>query len=226
MDPLFLIVIGVGAGLSMLAQLWVKSSVGKWQRVASRRGLTGRDIAEAILREEGINDVVVEPVNGFLTDHYHPGIKRLRLSTGNFAGTSIAAAGIAAHEVGHAIQHARGYKPMFWRQRMVPITNISNQLSMIIIMAAAALGSLGLMKIGAFVFTGFVLFTIVTLPVEFDASRRALASLNRMNLLSEAEMRGARRVLTAAAATYVAAAVASIIKLLYFLLRAGVLRRR
>ena len=225
-DPLYMVVMGVGMALALGAQFWVKSSFRRWSKVGMARGMTGRDVAEAILRANGISDVVVEPTGGFLTDHYHPGIKRLRLSQDNYYGASVAAAGIAAHEVGHAIQHAQGYKPMRFRQQLVPVANIGTNVGMIMVIAGAAIGAMGLAQVGVFVFAGFVLFTLVTLPVEFDASARAMRSLDAMGILSRQEMSGVRAVLTAAAATYVAAAVDAILKLLYFAMRAGLLGGR
>ena len=222
-DPLYLVIMGIGLVLSLGAQFWVKRKVSRWGEVPTARGMSGADVARAILRAEGIGDVRVEQVAGFLSDHYSPGEKVLRLSPDNYEGQSVAAAGIAAHEVGHALQHHHGYWPMSLRQKMVPVANIGTNLGVIMVVAGAALGLTGLSTIGVLLFAGFVLFTLVTLPVEFDASLRARQVLLRHNLLSHREAEGVNEVLTAAAATYLAAAVTAILQLLYWLLRSGLL---
>ena len=226
MDPIYMVVLAIGGALSFGAQFWVKSRFKKWSQVSIANGMTGREVAEAILRAEGITDVGVEPVRGFLTDHYSPGEKKLRLSEPNFASDSIAAAGIAAHEVGHAIQHAKGYWPMQIRQRMVPVANIGTNIGVWMVVIGGVIGMAGLAKIGVLLFGGFVLFTLVTLPVEFDASSRAKKCLEQNQILaSEQEIAGVRSVLAAAASTYLAAAVSAVLQLLYWAMRAGLSRR-
>ncbi|MFP4599894.1 MAG: zinc metallopeptidase [Persicimonas sp.] len=225
-DPLYLIIIGVGFALSLGAQFWTKNRVHKWAEVATERGMSGRDVARAILQAEGINDVGIEQASGFLSDHYDPSSRTLRLSPDIFGGRSVTAAGIAAHEVGHAIQHKQGYLPMTIRQKMVPVANIGTNLGVWIMIIGLVIGVTSLAQIGVWLFGGFVAFTLVTLPVEFDASSRAKAALERHGLLSQREMNGVSQVLTAAAATYVAAAVAAILQLLYWLFRLGVIGGR
>ncbi|MFT5683704.1 MAG: Zn-dependent membrane protease YugP [Myxococcota bacterium] len=225
-DPLYMLVMGLGFLLSLGAQAWVKAATRKWDRVPIGRGLTGADVAKAILKVRGIHDVTVEQVGGILTDHYDPSSRTLRLSPANYSGRSITAAGIAAHEVGHAVQHAEGYAPMRLRQRMVPVANIGTNVGVWIVIAGVFTGITGLAKIGVVVFAGFVLFTIVTLPVEFDASFRARKALLETGIVTEQEAKGVSAVLTAAAATYLAAAVSAMLQLLYWAMRAGLLGGR
>lgn len=226
LDPLYLLVMLVSAGLSVGAQLWVMAAVRSQSAVPIRAGLTGADVAATILRRSRLPGVRIELADGFLSDHYDPSSRTLRLSHDNFYGRSIAAAGIAAHEAGHAIQHATGYWPMQIRQRLVPLAQIGTQLGVLLVTVGLVLGALGLAKIGVVVFAGFVAFTLVTLPVEIDASARAKAALAGSGLLGGAELRGVSRVLTAAAATYVAAALTAILQLLYFILRLHSAERR
>ena len=225
-DPIYLIVMGAGLLLSLGAQAWVKGAVAKWERVSLQRPMTGAEVAAQILRASQIDNVRIEPVAGVLTDHYDPRSRTLRLSRANYAGRSIAAAGIAAHEAGHAIQHRDGYKPMFLRQRMVPVANLGTNLGILLVMAGLFVGVAGLAQIGVLLFAGFVGFTLVTLPVEFDASHRAKRALEQSRITTPEETRAVAEVLRAAAATYVAAAVTAVLQLLYFAWRAGLLRRR
>jgi len=187
------------------------------------RGMTGRDVAAAILQAEGISGVTIEETTGRLSDHYDPTSRTLRLSSENYRGMSIASAGIAAHEVGHAIQHKVGYWPMELRQRMVPVANLGTNFGMILVMIGAFMGFMGLAKLGVLVFAGFVAFTLVTLPVEIDASLRARKALVSGGILSGQESVGVSKMLSAAAGTYLAAAVVAILNLLYLALRAGLL---
>ena len=225
-DPLYLLVMGLGLLLSLGAQAWVKASTRKWDRVPLSRGMTGRDIAAAILKVRGIHDVTIEQVGGVLSDHYDPTTRTLRLSPANYSGRSVTAAGIAAHEVGHAVQHAEGYAPMTLRQKMVPVANIGTNLGVWIVIAGMFTGIAGLAKVGVALFAGFVLFTIVTLPVEFDASFRARKALLETGIVNEREAMGVSAVLTAAAATYLAAAVSAILQLAYWAFRAGLIGGR
>lgn len=222
-DPLYLIIMGVGLVLSLGAQWWVKSRVERWSRTSTARGLSGREVAQAILDRAGIRDVRVEPVEGFLSDHYDPGARTLRLSPDIYHGRSVSAAGIAAHEVGHAIQHRDGYWPMAIRQKMVPVASVGTNLGMFLVMIGLVIGLTGLAKLGVVLFAGFVAFTLITLPVEFDASRRAYRILTSTGLVTGQEARGVSQVLTAAAATYVAAAVTAVLQFLYLVLRSGLL---
>ncbi len=225
-DPLYLVIIGVGFVLSLGAQAWVKHRVNKWIDVPVSRGMTGRDVAQAILNAEGIANVRIEQVPGFLSDHYDPSSRTLRLSPDIYSGRSVTAAGIAAHEVGHAIQDKQGYWAMGIRQKMVPVASIGTNLGVWIMVIGLIIGMTGLAKLGVILFAGFVAFTLITLPVEFDASARAKRALANYNILSARELGGVSEVLTAAAATYVAAAVTAILQLLYWLFRLGLLGGR
>lgn len=220
-DSVYLAVMALSAVLALGAQAWVMSAVHRYKDAPTGHGLRGVDVAALILNQAGISGVRIEEVGGFLSDHYDPSAKVLRLSPENFRGRSIAAAGIAAHEVGHALQHAHGYWPMRLRQTMVPIANVGTNLGVILATLGIALGAVGLAKIGVVLFAGFVGFTLITLPVELDASARAKRALKHLGILNESELRGVATVLRAAAATYVAAAATALLQLIYFLLRVG-----
>ena len=226
LDPLYWVLIGVGMLLSLWAQFRVKSAYAHYSRVASRSGLTGAEVAQRILEVSGISGVRIEGIRGSMTDHYDPRTRTLRLSEGVFDGRSIAAAGIAAHEVGHAIQDAHHYSPLRFRSVWVPVANLGGGLSMAVIVAALATGGAAtvtgqsLATVGLLMFATTTVFTLITLPVEFDASRRALATLES-RVLPKDEIAGARRVLSAAALTYVAAFVSSLLTLAYWLVRLG-----
>ena len=227
MDPLYWLFIGAGMLLSLWAQFRVKSAYARYSQVATRSGLTGADVAQRILQANGINGVRIEGIRGSLTDHYDPRSRTLRLSEGVYGTRSIAAAGIAAHEVGHAIQHAQNYGPLKFRSAWVPVANLGGGLSMIVIMAALAMGGVAtatgqsLATAGILMFATTTVFTLITLPVEFDASRRALATLESGGVMPKDEIAGARKVLSAAALTYVAAFVTSLLTLFYYLVRLG-----
>jgi hypothetical protein len=227
MDPLYWLFIGAGMLLSLWAQFRVKSAYARYSKVATRSGLTGADVAQRILQANGINGVRIEGIRGSLTDHYDPKSRTLRLSEGVHGTRSIAAAGIAAHEVGHAIQHAQNYGPLKFRSAWVPVANLGGGLSMMVIMAALAMGGAAtatgqsLATAGILMFATTTVFTLVTLPVEFDASRRALATLESGGVIPHDEIAGARKVLSAAALTYVAAFVTSLLTLFYYLVRLG-----
>ena len=227
MDPLYWLFIGAGMLLSLWAQFRVKSAYARYSKVATRSGLTGADVAQRILQANGINGVRIEGIRGTLTDHYDPRTKTLRLSEGVHGTRSIAAAGIAAHEVGHAIQHAQNYGPLKFRSAWVPVANLGGGLSMFVIMGALAMGGAAtatgqsLAAAGVLMFATTTVFTLITLPVEFDASRRALATLESGGVMPQDEIAGARKVLSAAALTYVAAFVTSLLTLLYWLIRMG-----
>lgn len=226
LDPLYMAVMIVGFALAGGASLWTRLAVKKWQRVPTRGNRTGARIAADILDAEGIRGVRIEQVGGFLSDHYDPTARTLRLSPDIYSGTSVAAAGIAAHEVGHALQDAQGYWPMRIRQKLVPVANIGTNLGIWIMIGGMVIGATGLAKVGVALFASFVLFTLVTLPVELDASFRARRTLEQHGLLSGAELTGVSKVLTAAAATYLAAAVTAILQLLYWMMRLGLLGGR
>lgn len=231
-DPMYLMVIGIGMALSIWASLKTKGAFHKYSQFTTRSGMTGAQIAKAILRDSNISDVTVEPVKGKLTDHYDPRTKTLRLSEAVYDSNSMSAAGVAAHEVGHAIQHAQAYGPLKFRSAWVPVANTGGGISMIVLMLAAFLGGAAsvmgqnLAILGVLLFATTTLFTLVTLPVEFDASKRALVALKSGNYLTSEELGGAKKVLDAAALTYVAAFVTSALTLLYWAMRLGLLGGR
>lgn len=230
-DPLYLMIIGIGAALSMGASMLTKSRFQKYSQIGTRSQMTGAQVATAILRDNGIVDVSIEPIAGQLSDHYDPSSKTLRLSEPVYAGRSMAAFGIAAHEVGHAIQHATGYSMLKFRSAWVPVANTGSKLSIFILIAAAVMGGAAtvfgtsLALAGVLLFATTTVFTLVTLPVEFDASHRALACLQGRYVTDE-EYAGAKKVLDAAALTYVAAFVSSLLTLLYWAMRLGLLGGR
>ena len=230
-DPLYLLFAAPGLLLGLWAQWRVRSTFARYSQVATAHGATGAAIATSILQTERISGVRVEGTRGFLSDHYSPTERTLRLSPDVYSGRSIAAAGIAAHEVGHAIQHARNYPWLGMRSSLVPAVQFASPFAVPILMVGFMLSSLGglgqiVILFGLALFAMIVLFQLVTLPVEFDASRRALAALRNGGTMSRAELDAAAEVLRAAAWTYVAAAVSSLLTLLYFLLRSGLLGRR
>jgi len=207
-------------GLALWAQFKVKNTYRKFSEVASASGLTGAQVAKRILAMEGISDVTVEEVEGELTDHYDPRTRTVRLSEGIYGVNSVAAFGIAAHEVGHAIQHNRGYAPLGIRHALVGQANIRSTLAMPLFIIGMIFGAGQfkiLMDIGIFLFLGALTFQLVTLPVEFNASSRALAALGGSGLMASSEVGMARKVLNAAAWTYVAAAAVSVMTLIRLL---------
>ena len=224
-DPTYMLIV-ISALISLFAQFLVNSRFSKYSRVRSRSGMTGAQAAERILQSQGIYDVAIQRVSGKLTDHYDPRNKTLNLSDAVYASTSVAAVGVAAHECGHAIQHARGYAPLSFRSALVPVANIGSQLSwLFIILGIFFGGSHTLIMIGILMFSAAVLFQLVTLPVEFNASHRALRILGEQGILSDSELPYTRKVLKAAALTYVASAAASILQLLRLVLLFGGRRR-
>jgi Zn-dependent membrane protease YugP len=225
-DPVYLLFVAPAMLLALWAQFRVKSAYAEASQVPSRRGLSGAQAADAVLADAGVRGVEIEPVEGFMTDHYVPGKKLLRLSPEVYAGRSLAAVGIAAHESGHAIQDARRYPLLVVRNALVPVANFGSGASWIIIMIGFALASMTFIKIGIAAFSAVVLFQLVNLPVEFDASRRARLALVEGGLVSREEDVVVKRVLDAAAMTYVAATLSSIMTLLYFLFRSGLLGGR
>jgi Zn-dependent membrane protease YugP len=225
-DPLYLIFMAPAFLISIIAQIWVKGAFSKYSKMSSQSGYSGAKTAFNILKTNGIDDVSIEETTGFLGDHYDPRTKSLRLSPDVYRSNSLAAIGVAAHEAGHALQHAQGYAPLHLRSLLVPVASIGSNLAWPLLFIGFFLQSMMMVKSGVLLFSGVVLFQLVTLPVEFNASRRALAALRTTGLVSEYEIDGSRKVLTAAAMTYVAAAAAAILQLLYFLLRAGLLGSR
>ena len=212
-DPTYILVI-IGAVICMIASVNVKSTYNKYSKVRSSSGITAEEMAYRMLQDAGIYDVSIQRIGGDLTDHYSPGEKVLRLSDTVYGSSSVAALGVACHEAGHAIQHKEGYAPLKLRSLSVPIANFSSFLSWPLIVLGLILGSMNLARVGVFLFAFVVVFQLITLPVEFDASRRALLVLERDNILWNEEMTGARKVLRAAALTYVAALFSSILQLL------------
>ena len=211
----------IGMLLSLAASAKLKSTFAHYSRVRSVSGLTGAETAARILRMAGITDVRIEPVSGSLTDHYDPRTKTVRLSEDIYGRTSLAAVGVAAHECGHAIQHARNYAPLEIRSAIVPAANLGSTLSWPLFLIGLFAGIRPLLTAGIVLFSLAVLFQLVTLPVEINASSRALKMLEAAGILGSDENRGARKVLTAAALTYVAALAASILQLLRLLILAG-----
>jgi uncharacterized protein len=212
----FLICTVVPLLFGLWAQFQVKSTFKRYSQVPTASGLTGAQAADAVLRNSGVTGVGIQPVAGQLSDHYDPRTKTLNLSEDVGMQTSVAALGVAAHEAGHAVQDARGYKPMQIRSTLVPAASIGSQLWIFPAFLGLILGSTGLVNVGLVLFLAVVIFQLVTLPVEFDASHRAVVALEGGGLLGAAELDGARKVLRAAALTYIAALAASIGQLIYF----------
>lgn len=219
-DVTYLLVI-LGAILSMIASARVNGTFSRYSRVPARAGMTGAQTARRILDRNGMQNVKIEHIHGNLTDHYDPRSKVLRLSDATYGAASVAAVGVAAHECGHALQDNEGYEPLRIRSKMAPAANFGSRFGLPIFMMGLIFGMNEiLMQIGIWVFLLAVLFQLITLPVEFDASRRALAMLTDYGILGEQEAEGSKKVLQAAAMTYVAAAAAAILNLLRLVLLA------
>lgn len=226
-DPTYILVLA-GVVISMMASAKMRSTFQRYSTVRSRSGMTGREAAERLLKSQGIYDVRVEHVSGSLTDHFDPRNKVLRLSDATYNSASVAAIGVAAHECGHAVQHAKGYTPLSIRSALVPVVNFGSAVSWPLIFAGLLINSRSavmLLNLGILAFSLSVLFQIVTLPVEFNASNRALRILGDTGMLYPDEVRDTRKVLTAAALTYVAGAAAAILQLLRLLLITNSRRR-
>ncbi|WP_066717856.1 zinc metallopeptidase [Clostridium sp. Marseille-P299] len=220
-DPTYMLVI-LGAVICLIASAKMRSTYAKYQRVRSLSGLTGAQAAERVLRNAGIYDVSIQRVSGNLTDHYDPRTKTLRLSDSVYNDSSVAAIGVAAHECGHAIQHNLGYAPLKLRGALVPVANIGANLAWPMIIIGVIIGWVQpLITLGIVLFSLAVLFQLVTLPVEFDASRRAVRVLGDTGILYGDEISHTKKVLTAAALTYVAGAASSILQLLRLILLFG-----
>ena len=205
--------------LSIYAQIKVKSTFKRYSQVRSSRGISGVDVANTILRRNGMSgQVAVEAVAGELSDHYDPTTHKVRLSETVYGSNSIAAIGVAAHEVGHAIQHHESYGPLELRHRIVPITNFASGASFPVLLLGFLMGSLNLIMVGIILFSAVVVFHLVTLPVEINASRRAVAQLSSSGLISGTEVPMVKKVLGAAALTYLAATLSAIATLLYYLM--------
>lgn len=230
-DPTYILVI-IGIIITMWAQGKMKTTFAKYSRVRSMSGMTGQEVARRILMANGIFDVTVEPVAGQLTDHYDPRSKVVKLSEVIYNSTSVAAVGVAAHECGHAIQDNQEYMPLRLRSAIVPVANLGSTLSWPMILIGVLMANAGsyagysLISVGILCFSLAVLFQLVTLPVELDASRRALRQLNATGILPPEEQQQTRAVLSAAALTYVAAAASSMLQLLRLVILFGGNRRR
>ncbi len=223
MDPTYVLVL-IGVVLSLLASARVKSTFAKYERIRNSAGLTGRDAAERILHGAGIYDVRIERVSGSLTDHYDPRNKVLRLSDSTYHSMSVSAVGVAAHECGHAIQHAVNYAPIRWRGALVPVANFGSTIAWPLIMIGLFItgdSSSLLLNLGIIAFSFAVLFHLVTLPVEFNASNRAIRILGSNGMMSREEVGSVKKVLGAAALTYVASAATAILQLLRILILTG-----
>ena len=211
--------------ISMYAQQKIQNTFKKYSRVFSGGNYTGCDIARMILDKNDLEHISIEHVRGNLTDHYDPRSGVLRLSDSVYGNRSIAAYGVAAHEVGHAIQHSRKYMPLEIRNSMAPVVSFSSKIVWLVILLGFFLGIVGFIRIGVFLFLAVVIFQLVTLPVEFDASSRAIVQLESLGILYDDDIKGAKKVLNAAALTYVAAALIAVSQLIRLLILSGYGRR-
>lgn len=226
-DPTYMLVL-IGVALCLLASARVKSTFRKYSQFRNSRGITGAEAAERVLHGAGIYDVRIEHVSGELTDHYDPRSKVLRLSDSTYGSTSVAAVGVAAHECGHAIQHATGYAPLKFRGALVPVVNFGSAIAWPLILFGLLFNSQSsalFINIGIIAFSAAVLFQLVTLPVEFNASNRAIRVIADTGMMQGEEIKAAKKVLGAAALTYVASAASSILQLLRIILLTGGRRR-
>ncbi len=215
---IYLLLIVPALLLSLYAQFKVKATFNKYSKVNASRSVTGAEVAKMILRHNGLHNVGVEPIKGSLTDHYDPSVRTVRLSETVYGSNSIAAIGVAAHEVGHAIQHKEQYGPLELRHRLVPVTNFASGASFPILLIGLIFYNFNLVLLGIALFSAVVLFHIVTLPVELNASRRAVMQLSESGLISAGEAPMVKRVLSAAALTYIAATLAAVANLLYYIM--------
>ena len=211
--------------LTGYAQLKINSTYNKYSQIPSKRGLTGADVARYILNMNGLHDIPIERVGGHLSDHYDPRTRVVRLSPDVYHGTSLAALGVAAHEVGHAVQHDTGYLPLYVRNTIIPVTQFGSYAAVPLFFISLFMSSEALISFGIMLFAAIVFFQLVTLPVEFNASRRAMKAIADANILTSDEQAGARKTLTAAALTYVAATAVALAQVLRLLLIFGGRRR-
>lgn len=223
-DPTYFLVI-IGFIFAMIASGGVQRAFNKYSKVKSYRNYTGADAARKILDDNGLYNVRIEHISGNLSDHYDPKANVIRLSDATFSDTSVAAIGVAAHEAGHAVQHAVGYVPIKVRNAIVPAVNIASSLSMPLFLIGLLFAAPMLTNLGIILFSGALVFQVVTLPVEFNASRRALTILNQSAMLEDDELTGAKKVLRAAAMTYVAAVISTALQLLRLVLLSNSRRR-
>jgi len=222
-DPLYLLLAAPGLILAIIASVLTRTTFSKYSKIAAASRMTGAQAAQRLLTGQGVNDVTIEQVDGFLSDHYDPTTKTLRLSPGVYGSQSLSAIGVACHEAGHALQHAQGYAWLGMRTALVPATQFGSTGSYIFIMLGMFMRFPGLILIGAALFSVTVVFSIVTLPVEWDASARAKRLMAWSGIVSYDEQKDAAKVLNAAFMTYVASAVTSLLMLLYYLIRSGVI---
>ncbi len=216
-----MIILIPGLLLAMYAQAKVSSTYNRYKKVTSHSGYTGAQFARKMLNDNGLYDVTITQISGRMSDHYDPRANQVRLSAEVYNGTSIASLGIAAHEVGHAVQHATNYFPLTVRNLVVPVTNFSSSIYMLFIFVGIIMNSFSMIQFGIMLFAVIVIFQVITLPVEFNASRRAIATLGGDGVLDAEELSGAKRVLGAAAMTYVAAMVTAVLQLLQLLMVFG-----
>lgn len=225
-DPMYFLFIVPGLALSLWASFRVKRTFNRYSQVPSRSGRTGAEAARMLLAGAGISDVRIVRSHGMLSDHYNPLTKTLALSEPVHDSTSVAAIGVATHEAGHAIQHARKYAPLWVRSALVPTASIGSSVGYFVMLGGLFLSSQNMVLVGAILFSAVLLFQVVTLPVEFNASARAKALVLEHGIVTVQEQQGVSRVLNAAALTYVAAAVSTLLTLLYFLWRSGLIGGR
>ena len=226
-DPMYLLLVMLpGMLISGAASLMVRSAYNKYSRVRSRRGYSGAQAAQALMDHAGIHDVEIVQTEGYLSDHYNPQNRTLALSRGVYSSQSLAAIGIACHEAGHAIQHASGYLPLGLRSALVPLAGIGSKLGYFVMLIGLFMRSQPMVGIGVVVFGGVLLFQLVTLPVEFDATARAKKLAVEAGIVYAEERHGIDSVLNAAARTYVAAVITTLLTMLYFLVRSGLLGGR
>lgn len=226
MDPLYWMLALPGLVLGMLTSLMVKSTFSKYAQVGARSGLTGAEAARQMLHAQGVDDVEIHEAHGFLSDHYNPKTHSLHLSSEVYHGQSLSSVGVACHEAGHALQQAQGYALMGLRSTLLPVTIIGQNFAPILFMIGLATGMLGLVKIGVVLFGAAVLFSIITLPIEWDASARAKRYIASAGVVAADEYPHAAKVLNVAFLTYVAGAITAVMQLLYFLIRSGLLGGR
>lgn len=224
-DPLYLIMMAPTIILMLWAQRRVKSTFEKYSQVPNQQRMSGAEVARVILDSHGLHDVPVEPVAGELTDHYDPRVRALRLSQPVYNSRSVAALGIAAHEAGHALQHAQAYVPLQVRGALVPVASIGSNVGWIMVMAGVVIGLTQLAWLGVILFAAGTIFALITLPVEFNASSRALAELSNMGIVDSTEMGQNKKVLNAAAWTYIAGFAAAAMQLLYYIMLVSGMRR-
>ncbi|NLB70043.1 MAG: zinc metallopeptidase [Lentisphaerae bacterium] len=225
-DPLYIIITLPALLLSVIASTLVKSTFKKYSQVGVSSGMTGAQAAAMMLAKSGTNDVKIGKSRGLLSDHYDPTSKTLRLSNDVYNSKSLSAIGVACHEAGHALQDAQGYKPLAWRSALVPVTQFGSSFSYFFILGGMLFQIAPLIKIGIVLFSAAVLFSIVTLPVEWDASRRAKLQMVECGIVTQKESEASGKVLNAAFLTYIAAAASALLTLLYYLIRSGLLGSR